>query len=127
MNIHDYFSGMVRGLKQRRITHLEPVVIQAIDDDNGLFHLRVQFWDNSLLEIREIVTTQHGYPQKRFYSYHYQKAGQTIFRYDNAPHHPEISSFPHHKHIGAREQPSHASPPTLSAVFDEIEGFLEQV
>ena len=128
MNIHDYFSSMRRGLKHRRIVSLdEPVVSQAIDDNNGLFHYRVHLWDDSFLEIREIVTTQHGYPQKRRYSYHYQKAGQTIFRYDNAPHHPEISTFPHHKHTGAQEQASLASPPTLSAVFDEIEGYLEQV
>ncbi|MCA6562022.1 MAG: hypothetical protein IM516_05895 [Pseudanabaena sp. M158S2SP1A06QC] len=23
-----------------------------------------------------------------------------IFRYDNAPHHAEVSTFPHHKHEG---------------------------
>ena len=33
------------------------------------------------------------------YRYHYMDAEQNlIFRYDNAPHHPEARSFPHHKH-----------------------------
>ena len=22
-----------------------------------------------------------------------------VFRYDNVPHHPEVKSFPHHKHL----------------------------
>jgi hypothetical protein len=47
-----------------------------------------------------------------------------MFRYDNAPHHPEIGTFPHHKHIGAREALAPAAPPTLSAVFAEIEKYL---
>lgn len=25
--------------------------------------------------------------------------GAIIFRYDNAKHHPEIETFPHHKHL----------------------------
>ncbi|MFM6663415.1 MAG: DUF6516 family protein, partial [Microcystis panniformis] len=33
------------------------------------------------------------------YRYHYMNEAQTmIFRYDNAPHHVEIATFPHHKH-----------------------------
>ena len=33
------------------------------------------------------------------YSYHWQRQnGSLICRWDNAPHHPEISTFPHHIH-----------------------------
>ena len=36
---------------------------------------------------------------KTDYTYHYQdRQNNLIFRYDNAPHHPEVSTHPHHKH-----------------------------
>lgn len=38
--------------------------------------------------------------EKKTYSYHYQSAtDQLIFRYDNAPHHHNIPTFPKHKHL----------------------------
>jgi hypothetical protein len=41
-----------------------------------------------------------------------------IFRYDNAPHHKSIQTFPHHKHTPGQVQ---ASPePTLHDVLLEI-------
>jgi hypothetical protein len=41
-----------------------------------------------------------------------------IFRYDNAPHHTEIKTFPHHKHEieGVKASPE----PTLDDVLLEI-------
>jgi len=34
------------------------------------------------------------------YSYHWQKDGKMIRRWDNAPHHKELPNFPHHVHDG---------------------------
>ncbi len=34
------------------------------------------------------------------YAYHWQNAdGSLIIRWDNAPHYPAISTYPHHKHV----------------------------
>jgi hypothetical protein len=56
------------------------------------------------------------------YSYHYQDAsGQLIFRYDDTPHHTEIDSFPHHKHIEQERNVVASEPPTLVGVLGEIE------
>jgi hypothetical protein len=36
----------------------------------------------------------------RKYSFHWQKkSGEMISRWDNAPHHTHISTFPHHRHL----------------------------
>jgi hypothetical protein len=43
---------------------------------------------------------------------------QLIFRYDNAPHHPEIVTYPHHKHTPTAIEL--ASPPHLVQVLQEI-------
>ena len=32
------------------------------------------------------------------YSYSFIKQGTCILRYDNAPHHKSLKTFPHHKH-----------------------------
>jgi hypothetical protein len=38
------------------------------------------------------------------YSYHWQKEdGQLIKRWDNAAHHPEIITYPHHLHDGSED------------------------
>jgi len=62
---------------------------------------KIIFDNLSELHFREIVSfTIADLPDKIAYSYHYQdKEKVLIFRYDNAEHHPEISSYPHHKHI----------------------------
>lgn len=126
MKVHDYFAGFERGIrKNRKIGRLErPIAFMAFSETLGFLRCDFTFWDGSALAISEFMDTSAGYPKKTDYSYHYVRGGQTVFRYDSAPHHREIGTFPHHKHIGAREELATASPPTLSAVFAEIEEYL---
>jgi len=57
------------------------------------------------------------------YNYHYQHADSTlVFRYDNAPHYPDLPGFPEHKHDG--EQVLSAPAPDLSQVLRETNGYL---
>jgi hypothetical protein len=46
------------------------------------------------------------------------KRRQMVFRYDNAPHYPEVESHPHHKHVPAKVAP--ANMPTLEGILEEI-------
>ncbi|MEW5717590.1 MAG: DUF6516 family protein [Chloroflexota bacterium] len=96
----------------------------AFTETLGALHCDFTFWDGSRLAISESIDTSAGYPEKTDYSYHYTRGEQTVFRYDSAPHYPEIATFPHHKHVGAREEPIAAAPPTLSVVFAEAEEYL---
>ncbi len=58
--------------------------------------------DGSVLEFSEVVDAHRTAKLK--YRYHYRdKDNRLVFRYDNAPHHPNISTFPHHQHSGAEE------------------------
>jgi hypothetical protein len=104
VTIDDYFAAMERGLRQNlRIGKVEePIGCLASDDYNGLIQCRVFFWDGSYLSIYEVVSIELGYPVRVHYAYTYLREGQRVFRYDNAPHHPEIITY--HKHIGAIEQ-----------------------
>jgi len=126
VTIDDYFVAMERGLRQNlRIGKVEePIVCLASDDYNGLIHCRVFFWDASYLSIYEVVSTELGYPVRVHYAYTYLREGQRVFRYDNAPHHPEIVTHPHHKHVGAADRLAPADQPSLSQVLAEIESWL---
>jgi hypothetical protein len=59
------------------------------------------------------------------YSYHYMDANhRLIFRYDNVAHHPQVATYPHHKHNGSEENVIASSAPTLADVLQEIEGLV---
>ena len=84
---------------------------------------RLCFWDGSLLEFSEALIEQGVVLLKTDYSYHYQSSdGTLIFRYDNAPHHRHVSTFPHHKHMGNDVLDS--KPPHLIDVLREIDAIL---
>ncbi len=126
MDIFEYFESLRRGIQQNHTIGFleEPVLMQAFDDYRGLFRARVFFWDSSHLTIDEIVDTTQGYPEILRYSYVYVKNDANIFRYDNAPHHSELATFPHHKHVGPTELLEVAEQPTLNQVFKQIEQIL---
>jgi hypothetical protein len=127
MKIDDYFANLERSLRRNaRVGKIEePVLCLASDDYNGLIRCRIIFWDNSFLDLYEIVSTELGYPVRVYYAYTYLREGKRVFRYDNAPHHPEIATHPYHKHIGARDRLVPADQPTLKQILDEVEDLLK--
>jgi hypothetical protein len=127
MKIGDYFSSIERSLRRVKGAKLHGQITSlASDDFNGLLRCRVFFWDASYLDVYEVVSTELGYPVKVHYAYTYIRNDERVFRYDNAPHHPEIRTHPHHKHQGPRDVLSAAYEPTLSQVLSEIETLLNQ-
>lgn len=128
MIIEDYFAAMERGLRQNiRVGSVEePITCLASDDFHGLVRCRVFFWDESFLDIYEVVSTELGYPIRVHNAYTYVREEKRIIRYDNAPHHPETATYPHHKHIGPDDRIAPADQPSLSEVLAEVERSWEQ-
>lgn len=90
----------------------------------GFVRGSIYFLDGSLLHLREFVNVEHGV-ERYMYAYHYQRAdGSFVFRYDNTPHFPDLTTFPHHKHVQSVSHVVAAGPPDLSAVLAEIRGVL---
>lgn len=89
----------------------------------GFIEGTVSFLDGSELHFVEFVNVKTGVNRYK-YSYHYQNASeQRIFRYDMAPHHQAIMTFPHHKHTSSW-QVIEAFAPDLKHVLEEIEQLL---
>jgi len=63
-------------------------------DSGYYFKIKANLCNESNLFIREYVDEL-----ERNYSYHWQnKKSELIIRWDNAPYHKNIISYPHHKH-----------------------------
>ena len=130
MRLQRYLNKLYAIIESRREIEVERLFIdESVPGQDGMIEGRLRFWDGSLLEFVEILTTQDLVLIKTDYTYHYQSGeGQLIFRYDNAPHHPEINTYPHHKHgvhprtCGEFIEP--ALPPHLADVLQEVDQHL---
>ena len=91
----------------------------------GIIEGELFFIDESRLHFIEFVNVKEIIEVYK-YSYHYQdRNSDLIFRYDMAPHHREIKTFPHHKHIHSNNV-TEASAPAFAKVLDEISDLIEQ-
>ncbi len=120
MRLERYFGRIQDVLYARGGIEVELLTVhEIVPDQEIVIHGRLRFWDHSLLEFVEHLVERQLMAVKTNYVYHYQAAdNQLIFRYDNTPHHPEISSHPHHKHTDTNIQA--ANPPHLNDVLREI-------
>lgn len=71
-----------------------------------------EFWRRSTKDV-----------EQEKYRYHLMDiANQLVFRYDNAPHHPNIATFPDHKHVP--DGITKSSPPNFADVLIEVEAYV---
>ena len=96
-----------------------------IDTQVGYFKGMREFINGTALHFIEFVETYGAGEVKRLkYKYHVQSAtGDLMARWDNVPHHRDISTFPHHKHGKNGVHPS--EPADLKSVLDQIGEELE--
>jgi hypothetical protein len=78
------------------------VVREEAQGDVGLLRYRLTLRGGGLLEMFERFQVTGGELQVTKYSFHWQSAeGELRRRWDNAAHHPEVPTHPHHVHDGA--------------------------
>lgn len=81
------------------------------------------FVDASSLEIAIFAEKPQNEIHIPKYRFHYMdKQGLMLFRYDNAPDHNEIPSFPHHKHT--HNSVISASLPNIKNILNEISAIM---
>jgi hypothetical protein len=71
-----------------------------LDDFSGVVKGKL-FFISGILDFVEVINlVNNPYRKKKKYRYHFMSnESNLIFRYDNAGHHPELETFPYHKHI----------------------------
>jgi hypothetical protein len=99
--LSQYLHRLYDTIVSRGYLEIERLDIDQLPERQGIVEGRVKFHDGSLLDFDEVVLIRNEQIVKLRYAYHYQNAsGEVIFRYDNAPHYPNIFTYPHHKHVG---------------------------
>ena len=94
------------------------VITQRQDSRIMEFRVRLQLIDNSILEITEIFVFDIN---KRKYSFQRMDKNYDLkIRWDNAPHHRQIATFPHHKHIELEENIHESEEPTVEEILELI-------
>jgi len=70
--------------------------IQDFKQGKDSYYLKIKL---ILIDESEFCNREYTSEREYLYSYHWQnKDGKLRIRWDNAPHHKEIKTFPHHKH-----------------------------
>lgn len=81
---------------------------------------KLRLVDATFLCIREVEI----YDTLTAYSYYWLRPDNSIIiGWDNAPHHKEVQTFPHHKHIGKNIMPSEQT--NIKEVMKFIRDFLK--
>lgn len=88
----------------------------------SLIRAKLRLFDGSVLWVREV----YGDDTLDTYSYYWLQADNSlIMGWDNAPHHPDIDTFPHHKHQRATIEASQER--TLEDVLQHLQEFYESL
>jgi len=77
----------------------------------------------AILEFSIFATaTGHKIVPDKYRFQYMDNTNHIIFRYDNAPHHQELATFPHHKHVP--DKVTSSALPSLADVLNEISAFM---
>ncbi len=125
MSLYQYLVRLETVIRSRQDIDVEMLQID-VATIGVIFKSELRFYDNSYLSIVEQL---EPVGQRKFnrvnYKFHYQdKDGNLMFRYDNAPHYPHLSTFPAHKHEG--DSVVDAESPDLNEVLAEIDALRNE-
>lgn len=96
-----------------------------LSPSTGYVEGEVTFVDGSQLILFEFLRRTAAGLGREKYRYHFMDAsGQILFRYDDAPHHSEVATFPHHKHLptGVTDSPALGFAEVLAEVEAHVLG-----
>jgi hypothetical protein len=103
MNFTDEFVNAIRiAIYSSPVVTDCHIVREDIKEAAAVFRYRLTLIDDGLLELTQRVEVQNAGLFSTMYRFHWQdKNGGIIARWDDAPHHPEIETFPYHIHEGS--------------------------
>lgn len=97
------------------------VIRETVEERFAIYRYRLNLIDHSLLEASERIALRGAEAVVTKYSFHWQdRNGQIIARWDTAPHHLSLPTFPHHIHDGTEENIQSHAPVSVADVLAEI-------
>ena len=119
-----YFDAVEQRLNALPNIYVELFNAVILTPERANLKLRVRFKGKFLLAISEALRVGDNQISQIDYRYHFQnEKNELIFRYDSTPHFPNLSSFPHHKHLP--DTVIAADKPDIFNLFQEASNFAE--
>ncbi|MFQ6121430.1 MAG: DUF6516 family protein [Methanosarcinales archaeon] len=105
--LQNYFTNLKARLTLSHAIDSYQILLEKIKDAEGYIKIKSNLIDGTILYIFEYVVINNDKLETIKYRYHLQDDhGNLIKRWDNAPHHQEIETFPDHVHEGEKLKPS---------------------
>jgi len=119
--IDDYFKKIQDIIAKSKIVASINIEYIKVLDYEGYVRGTLTLIDGSELRLLEYTEISRGQPTVVRYRFQWQTAGELIARWNNAPLHPEVETFPHHKHVKGEERPKPSRAKSLISILKEIE------
>ncbi|CCI04719.1 MAG: toxin TumE [Dolichospermum sp.] len=98
--LSDYLNQVEQAIVQCENAYVERYQEEILTSQRANLRIRLRFKQTHLLEINEAIVITDNYLEFLDYRYHFQdEKNNLVFRYDSTPHFPNLSTFPHHKHL----------------------------
>ena len=98
--LSDYLNQVEQAIVQSPNVYVERYEEEILTSIRANLRIRLRFAQTHLLEINEAIVITDNQLKFLDYRYHFQdERNCLVFRYDSTPHFPDISTFPHHKHL----------------------------
>jgi hypothetical protein len=121
LSLEEKFDELVDEIKRHPMVVEVSVVGRLRIGDEGYIRLVASFINGAELHLFEYRLRD----EVEKYAYHLQDAGgRFILRYDNRPHHPEVETFPHHKHLADNPDPQPSRRPPIRDLLVEASKYV---
>ena len=98
--LSDYLNQVEQAIVQCENAYVESYQEEILTSQRANLRIRLRFKQTHLLEINEAIVITYNCLEFLDYRYHFQdEKNNLVFRYDSTPHFPNLSTFPHHKHL----------------------------
>jgi hypothetical protein len=125
--VHDYLDNVERLLLLSPVVHSFRVREREEHRQEGFIRIRATLSNGDFLEAFEFVIATPETIETLTYRIHWQRNdGHVKRRWDNAPHHREISTFPHHVHVGSAAHVESSEPMTIFKALALLETELQE-
>ncbi|MBD2511134.1 hypothetical protein H6G91_28440 [Nostoc muscorum FACHB-395] len=98
--LSDYLNLVEEAIVKCPNVYVERYEEEILTSLRANLRIRLRLAQTHLLEINEAIVITDNQLKFLDYRYHFQdERNCLVFRYDSTPHFPDISTFPHHKHL----------------------------
>ena len=121
--LSDYVAPLEDAIRSCGVVATYNLNTVQLSPSTGYMEGEIAFIDGSRLVFFEFLRQGVAGFDRGKYRYHFMDVdSQLVFRYDNAPHHAELSGFPCHKHLpdGVMD----CTAPHFAGILTEIEGCI---